>query len=357
MVNKKNWQLIKKYLEYRLKVDQICEGSYRKEETHVRFILEWAADRPFIKSPSIRPTLPEYMLSARLDGSQGRLSPGYIKKVLAAARRFFTWLAENQPGYKIIKQSWINTLKAKRLSEAPRTKDAVSLEEITAIAKAPASSTVERRIRAAAVMLFLSGMRIGALVSLPIQAVDIENRRITQDPRLGVRTKNRKYGITSLLDIPELLEVVKDWDKEVRSQLPLEGFWFAPLSPDTGEFDLTCFEIGEHRGTLANKNLRAWLEKVGLPYHSPHKFRHGHVHYAMARAKTIEDYKAISLNVMHANMEITDQFYSVLNDNQVHERISSIGKVETPKEAVDQGLLALFQEFLTWKGSYLTKNH
>lgn len=80
MINKKNWQLTRKYLEYRLKVDQICEGSYRKEETHIRFILEWAADKSFIKSPSIRPTLPEYMLSARLDGSQGRLSSGYIKK-------------------------------------------------------------------------------------------------------------------------------------------------------------------------------------------------------------------------------------------------------------------------------------
>lgn len=131
--------------------------------------------------------------------------------------------------------------------------------------------------------------------------------------------------------------------------MPLEGFWFAPLSPDTGEIDLICFTIGEHRETLVRKNLRAWMDKVGLPYHSPHKFRPGHVHYAMARAKTIEDYKAISLNVMHANMEITDQFYSVLNDNQVNERISSIGKVETPKEAIDQGLLALFQEFLTWK--------
>ena len=350
MINKKNWQLTRKYLEYRLKVDQLCEGSYRKEETHIRFVLEWAAEKSLIKAPSIRPTLPEYMLSARLDGSEGHLSPGYVKKVLAAARRFFTWLAANQSGYKNIKQAWINTLKVKRLSEVPKTKEAVTLDEILAIAKAPVSSTVERRIRAAAVFLFLSGTRIGALVSLPIQAVDIENRKIMQYPSLGVRTKNRKYGVTTLLNIPELLEVVKDWDKEVRSQLPLEGFWFAPLSPETGEIDPTCFEIGEHRETLARKNLRAWLEKVGLPYHSPHKFRHGHVHFAMSKAKTIEDYKAISLNVMHSSMEITDQFYSVLNDNQVHERISSIGKAGKSSEG-DKDMMALFQKFMLWMES------
>lgn len=64
-----------------------------------------------------------------------------------------------------------------------------------------------------------------------------------------------------------------------------------------------------------------------MPYHSPNKFRHGHVHYAMTHAKTIEDYKAISLNVMHSSMEITDQFYSVLNESQVKERINLLGKI------------------------------
>lgn len=352
MINKKNWQLIKIYLEYRLQVDQICEGSLRKEQTHLRFVLSWAADRPFIKAATFRPTLPEYMLSARLDGNEGPLTPGYIKKVLATARRFFTWLSGNQTGYKNIKQVWVNTLKVKRLTDIPKTKEAVSLEEIIAISKAPASSTVERRVRAAAVMLFLSGMRIGAFVSLPVQCVDLENRKIIQYPSLGVRTKNKKFAITTLLDIPELLEVVKAWDKEVRAVLPVDGYWFAPLSPDTGEIDTNWFEIGEHREDLARKNLRAWLEKVGLPYHSPHKFRHGFVHFAMSHAETIEDYKAISLNVMHSSMEITDQFYSVLNDSQVHERISSIGKKsERAKEQDNASLFAQFQQFLAWKAS------
>lgn len=346
MINKKNWQLTKLYLDYRLKVDQICQGSLQKEDTHIRYVLEWAAEKSFLKAPTIRPTLPEYVASIRRDNEEGRLSAGYIKKVLAAARRFFVWLSMNQPGYKTIKPAWINTLKVKRLSDVPRTKEAVTLDEILAIAKAPANTTKERRIRAAAVMLFLSGMRIGAFVTLPIQAIDIENREIMQYPSLGVRTKNSKYGRTTLLDIPELLEVVSAWDTEVRSVLPADGLWFAPLSPETGEIDANCTSVGEHRRTLARKNLEAWLMEVGLPYHSPHKFRHGHVHYAMARARTIEDYKAISLNVMHSSMEITDQFYSVLNDNQVHERISSIGKNSSTSEQDDQ---KLFQEFLAFK--------
>lgn len=349
MVNKKNWQLTKVFLEYRQSVDQICNGSFRLEQTQIRFLLEWAGDSSFQRAASIRPTLPEYMLSARLDGSQGALSPGYVKKVLATARRFFTWLLDNQPGYKSIKAAWINTLKVKRLSNIPKTKDAVTLDEIFAIAKAPVTSTVERRIRAAAVMLYLSGMRIGALVSLPLKAVDLDKRIIYQFPSLGVKTKNSKYGTTTLLDIPELLEVVQAWDDEVHQVLPPEGFWFAPLSPESGEIDPTCLEIGNYRVCLARKNLKAWLDEVGLAYHSPHKFRHGHVHYGMARAKTIEDYKAISLNVMHSSMEITDQFYSVLNDDQVHNRISSIGKNNKPVGEIQDQLFTEFQAFITWR--------
>jgi hypothetical protein len=126
-------------------------------------------------------------------------------------------------------------------------------------------------------------MRIGAFVSLPLRAVDIPEWTIIQYPGLGVRTKNRKHGITYLLDIPELLKVVEEWDDEIWGILSPSGFWFAPFSPDNGQIDIVCKGIGEHRMAVARKNLQAWLKKVGLPYHSSHKFRHGHIHYGLER--------------------------------------------------------------------------
>lgn len=78
-------------------------------------------------------------------------------------------------------------------------------------------------------------MRIGAFVSLPLPTVDIPNRKVIQYPSLGVRTKNKKFGFTYLLDIPKLLKVVQEWDDKIRAILPLNGLWFAPLSPETGE--------------------------------------------------------------------------------------------------------------------------
>lgn len=345
MINKTNWLLTRKYLDYRSQVDQVSKGSLKKEQTHLRYLLEWANDRSFRLAPSIRPAFPEYMLSNRLDGEQGNLSAVYVKKTLATARLFFIWLSDNEIGYKIIKQAWIKTIKVKRLSDAPKVREAVSLEEIHMIAARGSLSVSDRRARAAAVFLYLSGMRISAFASLPIQAVDIPNRTVLQFPKLGVRTKNQKHGTTFLLDIPELLKIVQEWDDEVRAILPPNGFWFAPLSPDTGKIDIHKFSIGEHRGILAYKVIRAWLKANDLPYHSPHKFRHGHIQYGQAQSKSIADYKAVSLNVLHSSMEITDQIYSNISDGEVQNRISGLGKTTEEK---DQDQFALFQKFLEW---------
>jgi integrase len=245
---------------------------------------------------------------------------------LATARLFFTWLSENETGYKHIKQAWIKTVKVKRLSDTPKNKDYVTFDEILKIASCPARTIRERRARAGLVFLYLSGMRIGAFVSLPIQAVDMSNRSVLQFPSMGVRTKNSKAAKTFLLDIPELLQVVQEWDDEVRSVLPDTGFWFAPLSPQTGQIDLHALEVGEHRHSKARKDFRLWLAQEKLTYHSPHKFRHGHIHYGLERAESIADFKAISMNAMHSNMEITDTFYSVLQDEEIKNRIGKLNK-------------------------------
>jgi hypothetical protein len=95
--------------------------------------------------------------------------------------------------------------------------------------------------------------------------------------------------------------------------------------PDTGEVEIHIKKIGVRREALARKNRRAWLEKVGLPYHSPHKFRHGHIQFGLAHSRTIADYKAVSLNVMRASMEITDEIYSRLDEKEERERIELLG--------------------------------
>jgi ectoine hydroxylase-related dioxygenase (phytanoyl-CoA dioxygenase family) len=90
------------------------------------------------------------------------------------------------------------------------------------------------------------------------------------------------------------------------------------------------------------------MESNGLIHHSPYKFRHGRIHYGLSHAKNIADFKAVSMNAMHASMEITDDLYSVLNDGEVQSRIISLGKDHQPDND-NQEILDLFKEFLSWK--------
>jgi site-specific recombinase XerD len=48
------------------------------------------------------------------------------------------------------------------------------------------------RDQAACALLFVSGMRVGALATLPLAALDLGARTVKQWPALGVLTKNRK---------------------------------------------------------------------------------------------------------------------------------------------------------------------
>ena len=137
-------------------------------------------------------------------------------------------------------------------------------------------------------------------------------------------------------------------ETEIRAVLPLNGFWFAPFSSETGKIDPNIVSVGEHRDRLARRNIKAWLQSVGLPYHSPHKFRHGHIHFGNTHANNIEDFKAVSMNVMHSSMKITDEFYSNINDDGVGKKISAL-RENTIKSDDNREVLNLLHEFIEWR--------
>jgi integrase len=144
---------------------------------------------------------------------------------------------------------------------------------------------------------------------------------VKQWPNLGVRTKFKKHATTYLLDIPDLLAVVRTWDLVVRGVLPPGGAWYAHLLP-SGQINPKVKEPGLHRRCRLNKDLHDWLERVGLPYHKPHKFRHGFATYALKRCTDVADLKAVSQNLMHSSLQVTDSIYSILSSDDVAKRIA-----------------------------------
>jgi integrase len=83
--------------------------------------------------------------------------------------------------------------------------------------------------------------------------------------------------------------------------------------------------VGQHRTSRLRKDLNRWLDSVGLPYFPPHAFRRGHASYGLANSRTVADYKAVSENLMHSSLAVTDEIYAEMADKNVRRRIGALG--------------------------------
>jgi len=355
VISRENYRLTQRYLAYLAEVEQLQAKTLTNKRVHLRHLLEWADERSFAQAPSIRPTLPRYLLTARDDGAGKPLSHEHMAKVCGTTRHFFTWLSREESGRcRAITPGWIATLEPVRRpgDDVPPERSIYSLEDMRAMVALPAEKLTERRVRAAVAMLFLSGMRIGAFVTIRIDCVDLAHRTIKQWPSMGVHTKGSKTATTHLLDIPDLLEVAQGWDSYLRSVSPLSALWYPALLRDGTGVDLAATSHPNRRAQF-DVELRALCERAGLPYRSAHKIRHGHAVYALKQAQTLADYKAISQNMMHASLQTTDTVYAVLTPDDVGARIGNLGKGQAPDELarplVDDAVLDLLATKLSEK--------
>jgi integrase len=92
---------------------------------------------------------------------------------------------------------------------------------------------------------------------------------------------------------------------------------------------------------MLTKRLRKLFSIAGLDYKSAHKFRHGHAVYGLQHAQTMADYKAVSMNLMHNDIKVTDSIYAPILSDEVKSRID--GLVNQSMSLPDDELEAYFQ--------------
>lgn len=329
MVNRDNYLRVKAYLAYLSDVAQLKDSSVRRYWSYLKHLLIWADDTPLSRAKDIQPAFPSALATKGLSGSSGTLAPSTAAKIVRTAKRFLRWLKVNHPKeFRHLPMSWIEALHAPRILPSPEDHEHefVKLDEVQELVAldVPEGDIALQRDQAAAALLYLSGMRAGALVSLPMRAIDVGEREVRQWPSLGVRTKNDKAATTYLLDIPDLLAAVTSWDSFARARLPPTAMWYPPIISQWGEQELSAGPPGKHRNINLARRMRKLFQTAGLPYRSPHKFRHGHAVYALRNADTMADYKAVSMNLMHSDIRVTDSIYAPLASNEVKQRIDGL---------------------------------
>ncbi|MBI9050024.1 MAG: hypothetical protein JEZ00_11425 [Anaerolineaceae bacterium] len=334
MIERLNYLKIKKHLKYLEEVLQLNPASVDRYRFYLRHLLLWANDQNFRDVQRIRPTLPTYIAS--LPGKEGKVSLAVAtqKKILNTSKRFFRWAKETYPrDMNNLPVSWIDTLRLPRQPQVSAENVFVTQAEVLQLISIPVPENDMALLRdqAAAAMLFLSGMRASAFATLPISAIDLENLTIFQWPELGVHTKNGKKATTFILNIPELLIPIHKWDAIVRTALPGFSPWYAPIAHTWGDQGLSIEAPGKSRSNALHKRLKLLFSLANVTFKSAHKFRHGHAVYGLLHAQTMADYKAVSMNLMHDSIEITDSTYAPMLSSDVQERIAGLSKKTDPK--------------------------
>jgi integrase len=161
------------------------------------------------------------------------------------------------------------------------------------------------------------------------------------------------------------LAVVKSWDTIIREQRPPTAMWYTPIISCWGDQTLSPEKPGKNRIVAVARRMRLLFRRAGLPYKSPHKFRHGHAVYCLQRAKDMGDMKAISMNLMHVNTQTTDGIYGPFMESEIQYRISNLNKPQVsligfspesmhfPKGVSDEDLAVMFR---AWADRLSTKS-
>ena len=181
---------------------------------------------------------------------------------------------------------------------------------------------IDRRDRALIAFHMLSGLRVSAILSLPLSCFNIKTLEIFQDPNRGVQTKFSKQIVTTLFGFDKtLLEYVLEWVNYLAKEKLSDGL--APVFPRTKlehrAVDDMCFEgkvvdsnFWKGEGAIL-KIFEQRMKAAGLEYYSPHKFRHAAISEARKYCRTEEHRKAVSQNVGHANIGTTFSYVNMDN--------------------------------------------
>jgi len=343
MINRENYLLVRHNLIYRDRVLQNDPHTIATYWQSLKHLLQWADKRSLKEANKIMPSFPEYILTARNESFSGApldkpLTPKYMAKVLSHARAFFDWARTHERGFVGISEAWITTLQVRRsfgVQSRLQEHSYWRLEDIRKIIALTPGNLREERDIAALAFLFVSGMRIGAFVTLPAACVDVTRRRIEQLPEMGVQTKNHKASITFLLPITDLLAIVEKWDTRIKS-LQGEYNWYPALNHDgwAGTQLKAGLLKGQYTGRAEafDKGMKMLCDRAGVSYKSPHKVRHGHGVYGVKKSKNMGELKAVSQNMMHANVGITDGIYGKLAEDELSEILAGFGDDNTEKE-------------------------
>lgn len=277
----------------------------------------------------------KHLAKVKTEKTKEALSISTLLAVVNPLKDFFRWLAY-QPGYRshihLPDIEYLNLSdKETRAAKAVEEKAFPTIEQIQRVLQAmPSSNEIELRNRAVVAFLFLTGIRVTALVSIKIKHVELERELVNQNPR-EVKTKFSKSIKTYFLPVgDEVKQIVVDWVHYLLKEKLYDAN--APLFPRTAlRHDVNNSFVGSelepaHWATTTpiRQILKDAFSTAGLPYYNPHSFRNTLTHLGEKICQTPEEFKAWSQNLGHESPLTTFTSYGTLSSQRQGELIKTL---------------------------------
>lgn len=258
------------------------------------------------------------------------LSPTSIVHTLSNVKAFFEWLAKLK-GQRRLNLAAVEYLTASnRVKAGARTgpDSFVPTPDIIrrAIDAISADTPMNRRNRAMIAFLFLSGMRIAAVVSTRLKHVDLKERQINQDAS-EVDTKFGKNMLTDFFHVgPDIELIVVEW---IQERLASDAGPDAPLFPATpSRFGKPVGASLNDRCLTSGKTLGGALKNACLaadiPIFNAHSIRSTLTILGAKLSNNREVEKAWSQNLGHDHVATTQNNYLKVSSERQHEIMQDI---------------------------------
>lgn len=326
--NADNERIKRKYLIFEAEARQQSEASIDSIAKSIARFEEYTKWRDFKRFHYEQAIGFKRHLSKQLNQATGKsLSKSTIRGVLAQVAKFFQWLSQ-QPGYKsrvTYSDAEYFKLSAKeaRIATATKPTSAPTVDQIEAVVGGmPTETDIQLRDRALIAFTLLSGARDGAIASLKMRHINMEERSVYQDAR-DVNTKFSKTFVTYFFPVkPIFQEVFAEWVHHLTGAKGWAGE--DPLFPTTlvkltknGQFSAGGLKR-EHwkTATPIRRIFSHAFEAAGLPYFNPHSFRNALVRMAEEKCKTPEEFKAWSQNLGHERVMTTFTNYGEVSSTR-----------------------------------------
>lgn len=247
------------------------------------------------------------------------LSKATIDGTLRAVKAFVLWLA-GQPGYKsrisYADAEYFNlNAKDARVAHTDRDAPFPTMEQCHhAFGMMPEVTDIERRNKALFAFLMLTGARDGAIASLRLKRIDLDQSCVYQDAR-DVKTKFSKTFTTWFLPVGQgYLYCFTTWVRYLRQECLFGNEDALFPKPVIKQVDGAFAVAGLSRDTYRNASavrevIKNAFVNAGLPVFAPHSFRKTLVKHGDQVCKTREQFKAWSQNLGHDSVVTTISAY------------------------------------------------